>query len=308
VTPSDSPSAPASATSSAAPSDDAALDAFDDAALDLPSAAEAAELRLVALDMDGTLLDADHEVDASFWPVADELERRGVVLCAASGRQRATLEEMFGERAERMVLIAENGADVAHHGRPVSTSLVTREAVVRAVTAVRGLAAAGAEVGTVVSGVRAAYVERHDDDFLGTVSRYYARLERVEDLLAVEDDALKVAVHDAGSAAERVHPALLPLAPEHTVVLSGEHWVDVMARGTDKGVALTRVQAALGVTRAQTAAFGDHLNDVEMLEAAGLSFAMAGAPAPVLAAARFVAPPHTANGVSRVLAALLARG
>lgn len=271
----------------------------------LPSAEEAAGVRLVALDMDGTLLDADHRVHPSFWAVADELERRGVVLCAASGRQLATLEQMFGERAERMVLIAENGANVVHHGRPVSTSLVTRDAVVRAIEAVRELAADGEPVGTVLSGVRGAYVERHDDAFVDVVSRYYARLERVPDLLAVDDDALKVAVHHAEDVADRVHPALLPLAPEHTVVLSGTHWVDLMARGTDKGVALLRTQEALGVTRAQTAAFGDHLNDVEMLDASALSFAMAGAHPDVVAAARFVAPPHTENGVTRVLSRLL---
>ncbi|WP_255491659.1 MULTISPECIES: Cof-type HAD-IIB family hydrolase [unclassified Actinotalea] len=275
------------------------------ALVDLPDASEAADLRLVALDMDGTLLDADHEVDPSFWPVADELERRGVVLCAASGRQRATLEEMFGARAEGMVLIAENGADVVHHGRRVSTSVVSRDAVVRAVETVRGLAHEGEPVGTVLSGAGSAYVERHDDAFLGAVSRYYARLECVPDLLAVDDDALKVAVHHEVDVAARTHPALAPLAAEHTVVLSGEHWVDVMARGTDKGVALRRAQEALGVTAAQTAAFGDHLNDLELLAAAGMSFAMANGHPDVRAAARFVAPPHTENGVTRVLAALL---
>lgn len=281
------------------------MTAHDPDLTDLPSPEEAAAVRLVALDMDGTLLDADHEVHDSFWPVADALERRGVVLCAASGRQLQTLEDMFGERAGRMVLIAENGANVVHHGSPVSTSLVTRDAVVRAVGSVRALADDGEPVGTVLSGVRGAYVERHDDAFTRTVGRYYARLERVEDLLAVDDDALKVAVHHEVDVADRVHPALLPLAPEHTVVLSGTHWVDVMAAGTDKGVALRRTQEALGVTRAQTAAFGDHLNDVEMLEAAGLSFAMAGAHPDLAAVARFVAPPHTANGVTRVLAAML---
>lgn len=273
--------------------------------LALPPADEAAGLRLVALDMDGTLLDGDHRVPDGFWSLADELESRGVVLCAASGRQLATLERMFGDRAERMVLIAENGANVVHHGEHVSTSLVAPEAVRSAVDAVRTLAADGEPVGTVLSGVRSAYVERRDDAFLEAVSRYYARLERVPDLLAVDDDALKVAVHDADDVAARVHPALLPLAAGHTVVLSGEHWVDVMARGTDKGVALRRVQEALGVTRAQTAAFGDHLNDAEMLAEAGMSFAMANGHPDVLAAARFVAPAHTDDGVTRVLRALL---
>ncbi|WP_246169440.1 Cof-type HAD-IIB family hydrolase [Actinotalea subterranea] len=265
----------------------------------------AAGLQLVALDMDGTLLDQDHRMDPGFWAVADALEARGVVLCAASGRQLATLESMFGDRAQRMVLIAENGAHVVHHGRPVSTSVVAPAAVDAAVRTVRRLAAGGERVGAVVSGTRSAYVEREDDAFLTGVARYYARLERVADLLAVDDDVLKVAVHDVGPVAESVYPELAPLSATHTVVLSGEHWVDVMASGTDKGVALTRVQEALGITRERTAAFGDHLNDLEMLDAAGLSFAMANAHPDVRARARYLAPSNRERGVTRTLAALL---
>ncbi|HWS58622.1 MAG TPA: Cof-type HAD-IIB family hydrolase [Actinotalea sp.] len=274
-------------------------------ALDLPPAAEAAGLRMVVLDMDGTLLDDDHRVDPDFWPLAREAVRRGIVLCAASGRQQATLAMIFGDLAPQMVFVAENGAHVVSRGAQISADVLDRATVEQAVGAVRALAARGARVGTVVSGTRSAYVEGTDPDFLTEAARYYVRLEQVPDLLAVQDDPIKIAVHDVAPVVEAAYPALLPLARSHTVVLSGEHWTDLTMRGTNKGVALRRVQAALGVTAQQTAAFGDHLNDLEMLDAAGMSFAMANAHPEVLARARFRAPANVESGVTRTLAALL---
>lgn len=100
-------------------------------------------------------------------------------------------------------------------------------------------------------------------------------------------------------------PALASLRETHQVVVSGEHWVDIMNPGVNKGTALRRLQESLGVTPAQTAAFGDYLNDIEMLDAAGMSFAMADAHADLVAHARFRAPSHRDHGVLTVLERLL---
>lgn len=297
MTPADGPGSPL-------PSDALPSDALL-ASAPFPTAEEAADLRLVVVDMDGTLLDDDHHVDPSFWPVADELARRGVVLCAASGRQHATLARIFGPLGDAMVFIAENGAHVVRGTAQVSIDRIDRAVVEQAVRTVRHLAAGGADVGTVLSGSRSAYVERHDAAFIAEADQYYARLEQVDDLLAVDDDMLKIAVHDTGPVAQSVYPALGPLGATHTLVLSGEHWTDLTNKGTHKGAALERLQLTLGVTPAQTVAFGDHLNDLEMLTDAGMSFAMANGHPDVLAAARFRAPSNTENGVVRVLAELL---
>ncbi|MCL3862476.1 Cof-type HAD-IIB family hydrolase [Actinotalea sp. K2] len=276
-----------------------------DAPATFPTSAQAADLRLVVLDMDGTLLDGEKRVPEGFWPVAASLLSRGVVLCAASGRQQATLARMFGDLGDDLLFIAENGAHVVHHGRLVSAAAIDRPAVQQAVQAVRVLATTGARVGTVVSTTRSAYVESTDDAFLAEASRYYARLEQVEDLLAVRDDVLKVAVHDVGPVEESAFRALGPLAATHTLVLSGEHWTDLTHRGTTKGAALVRVHERLRISREQTVAFGDHLNDLEMLDAAGMSFAMANAHPQVLDRARYRAPSNLDDGVTRTLVELL---
>lgn len=272
--------------------------------LDPPDLGEVPDVRLVALDMDGSLLDEDKRLDPSFWPLLEQLEARGMAVCPASGRQYATLRAQF-ERDD-LVYIAENGAYVVRDGVELSSdplSLTTARAIV---TAMRTASVGGLDLGTVVCGKRSAYVERHDDAFLDQVRPYYARLEIVSDLLAVDDEVLKVAVYDFESSERGAGRALAPFDEADRVVVSGLHWVDVMSRTADKGAALRQVQAALGVTREQTMAFGDYFNDVGMLAAAGWSFAMDNGHPDVRALARFVAPANTRNGVVRTIASALA--
>lgn len=263
------------------------------------------DIRLIAVDMDGTLLDADHRPHPTLWPLLDELDRRGIAWCPASGRQYWRLSEQFADAPGTPVYIAENGAHVVHGGRQVSADVLDREVVGDVVRAVRGLAASGQDVGAVVCGTRSAYVERADGAFRAQADTYYARLAVVPDLLEVQDEVVKVAVFDFGSAAATTEPGLARFRPEHQVVVSGEHWTDVMNASTHKGAALARVQESLGVTAAQTMAFGDYLNDLELLAAAEHSYAMANAHPEVLRVARHRAPSNAENGVVRTIAAAL---
>ena len=262
------------------------------------------DIRLVAVDLDGSLLDDTKRIDPSFWRLLDVLDERGILLSPASGRAYPTLRRDFGR--DDLVYIAENGAYVMHHGREVSADTVPWERAAEVVDAVRRFSDAGGDVGTVLCGKRSAYVERADAPFLAQVAPYYAELAVVDDLGAMPDDeVLKVAVYDFGSAERGAGPALTPLDGPVRVLVSQEHWVDVMSPTADKGHALAAVQRALGVTREQTMAFGDYLNDLGMLEAAAWSFAMDNAHPSVRAAARFVAPGNNDNGVVRTIVSAL---
>ncbi|AEE47468.1 Cof-type HAD-IIB family hydrolase [Cellulomonas fimi] len=271
--------------------------------LEPPVLPEVPDVRLVALDLDGSLLDDDKRIHPTFWPLLDELLARGVTVCPASGRQYATLRAQLGR--DDLVYVAENGAYVVRDGAELSADTLARAVAHDAVDVVRAEAAAGLDVGTVLCGKRSAYVERTDAAFLAQCEPYYALLEVVDDLRAVDDDVLKVAVYDFGPAEQGAGPALSELRREARVVVSGEHWVDVMSRTVDKGAALRAVQDALGVTREQTMAFGDYFNDLGMLDAAAWSFAMDNAHPQVRAHARFVAPSNNANGVVRTIVAAL---
>jgi len=275
------------------------------AVLDPPALPGFAEARLVVSDMDGSLLDEHGRVPATFWPVLDELERRGITFVPASGRQHANLRALFGDRGDGLVYIAENGSYVAQGGEVLSVDPLPEGAAPEAVRRVRDLTAAGRDVGAVLCGQRSAYIERRDDAFAAHALRHYAELEQVEDLTAVDDVVLKVAVFDFGPVEERTAPAFADLADRLRVLVSGQHWLDVMSPAADKGHALRRVQQRLGVTPEQTVAFGDYLNDAGLLDAARWSCAMDNAHPDVRARARYVVPAHSRDGVTRTLAAAL---
>ncbi|WP_231505151.1 Cof-type HAD-IIB family hydrolase [Cellulomonas sp. URHE0023] len=263
-----------------------------------PSLGHVPDIRLIAVDMDGTLLDDEKQIHDEFWPLLDELAARGIALCPASGRQFAALRRQIGR--PELVYIAENGAYVVRDDTEVSSETLSLQTAHDAIRILRS--AHHLDTGTVLCGKRSAYVERTDDVFLAQVHPYYARLELVDDLIGVDDEILKVAVHDFGPV-EQGAGALL--ADVDGAVVSGEHWVDLMNPVADKGLALRHVQDSLGVTREQTMAFGDYLNDVGLLDAAHWSFAMDNAHPDVRAHARFVAPANTANGVVRTIRSVL---
>ena len=257
-------------------------------------------MRLVVCDMDGTLLTARGELPEGLEDLQTMMRARGITFVPASGRQHATLAQMFDPAGS---FIAENGNLLVHDGRVRSVIGLGADVVRRVVHLVRSTGRS--DLGLVVCGVRSAYIESRDPQVLAEARKYYARLEQVDDLAAVEDDFLKVAGYDFGDAEDTAATLLAPITQTHQVVVSGKHWIDVMSPEANKGVALRGLQEALGVTAAQTVVFGDYLNDLEMLDEAELSFAMANAHPEVIERARYLAPSNGEHGVLTVLRHLL---
>jgi len=262
------------------------------------------DIKLVVADMDGTLLDETGGIPDSFWPMLAGLVERGIVFAPASGRQYTALAGMFAQAGPGVALIAENGAFIVRDGREVSSSLVDAEFGRHAVRVAREVAMVH-NIGLVWSGRRSAYVERSDAAFVEQVGRFYTSLEVVDDLMQVPEQALKFAVYDFDGDSVGSKALLTEALQPFQVVMSSEHWMDVMDPAVNKGVALRALQVALDATPDQTMVFGDYLNDLEMFAAAAHSFAMANAHPKLLRAARYVAPSNREHGVITTLTNLL---
>ena len=78
-------------------------------------------------------------------------------------------------------------------------------------------------------------------------------------------------------------------------------WMDCMALGVNKGAAIQKIQESLDILPEETMAFGDQMNDVEMLARAYYSYAIGNARQEVKAAARFQADTNVRDGVLKVL-------
>ena len=93
------------------------------------------DIRLIAVDLDGTLLDDDKAIHDDFWPLLDELAGRGIVLCPASGRQYAALRRQIGR--PELVYVAENGAYVVRDDVEVSSETLSPETARSAIPVLR---------------------------------------------------------------------------------------------------------------------------------------------------------------------------
>ena len=256
---------------------------------------EPQDIKLVVADMDATLLDADGQIPAGFWPMLDRLNQKGVTFVPASGRQYQTLQQMFSRSVRPMSFIAENGNIVSLDGNVIETHTVSRDLVKQVIDICDKAAETGEyNIGLVVCGLNAAYIQRTDEEFIAEVSKYYAKVEPVNNLREVldyvDEKFLKLAIFD-----------FEPAEPMAKDLLAGKHWADIMDSRVSKGDGVVVLQKALGVGVDETAVFGDYLNDVPMFEHARYSFAVANAHPQVRAAAAYIAPANTEEGVIRVV-------
>ncbi len=262
-------------------------------------------IRLIATDMDGTLLNSKNQLPDGFYQILHRLVNKGVYFAIASGRQYQTLQNNFSLVKEQLIFIAENGAIVMQNDRELFSCGMDKKDVADIISDVRKLE----DCDIVLCGKRSAYVETLNPDFEAEVRKYYHSCEKVQDLLEIEDDILKVAVYDYVGSEEHSYKVLYPKwGRTANVIVSGKHWMDFGRPDTDKGTALKHLKKVLDVTDMETLVFGDYFNDVPMMECAYYSYAMENAPQGVKSKARFIAPSNTEDGVLKVICSLEKEG
>lgn len=259
-------------------------------------------IKLIASDMDGTLLTTDKRLPADFAQVVRALDRKGVSFCIASGRQYASLRRDLEALVGQLIFIAENGALIMEHDEQLFIDALDACDLPNIVRAGEGLD----RVYPVVCRSDAALVDRSASEaFVTELRMYYEQAFVVDDLAqACADfhDVCKVAFYDAGDAATHLLPVLQErLGGDHSVILSGANWVDVMKPGVNKGRAMRMLQEIKNLSPESCMAFGDYLNDLELLESVTESYAMENALPELKRTAKYIAPPNDEDGVMRVV-------
>lgn len=233
-------------------------------------------IRIIFSDMDGTLLTSENKLPEGFDEMITELHRRGVTFAPASGRQYFSLLRSFKKYSDDFLFLAENGAFVVKNGKEIFSSPLNVEATKQVLAATEGVD----NIFRVWCGKKDAYLRREQDipEFRAELEKYYTRSRVVDNFSDIRDVPLKVAFFDpTAHAAENIYPKLEPFKSSLQVVLSSDYWVDVMSPVVSKGEAIKNIQRVMGFRPDECAAFGDYLNDCEMMQSVGYGFAMANA-------------------------------
>ncbi|WP_344002486.1 HAD family hydrolase [Nocardioides lentus] len=258
--------------------------------------------RLVATDLDGTLLDAAGRVSERTREVLARLDELGVPTVFVTGRPLRWMEHLWVEVGDVGLAVCSNGAvtyDVARHA-------------VRAVRAVPAsvVLEVAERVKAAVPGARVA-LERldglaHEPGFLPDTERHRAvAVAPLPELLA-GPEVVKVLVRHLDADPETFWRAVEQACGGivTTTWSSVGALVEISAAGVTKASTLELLCGDLGVGPAEVVAFGDMPNDVPLLSWAGTAYAMANAHPATRAVADRTAGHHDEDGVAAALAEL----
>ncbi len=269
------------------------------------SVAPALPIRMIALDIDGTLVDDDLALRDRTVAAIRQAIRRGIHVSLVTGRMTTSavrFAETLGLTApvigyqgalirEMPVRAHEVGRLLRH--RPLDPA-VARDAV--SWSRARGL---DPHVNHLERLVIRADDPRVDDysAFLGT------RATRVDDLVAwIQRPVTKiVAVGPPGLPMRHLAAARTAFAGRADVTVAHPRFLEFVASGVSKGAAVRWMARRTGLDLANTLAIGDQLNDLEMISAVGHGVAMPSAPAALLLAARYIAASLANEGSAEII-------
>ncbi len=267
-------------------------------------------IRLLALDIDGTLVGDDLVLrDRTAAAIAAAI-RRGVSVSLATGRMASSALTFALELGLREPIVAYQGAlirampDPGDHriGRLLVHSPLPA-AVAREVVDWSWARGLDAHLNHLER-----FIIRADDPKADDYSKFLgARAELVADLReAIDHPVSKVlAVGDEELTLEAFADARIAFAGRADVTISHPRFLEFLAPGVSKGRGVRWLARRRGIPLEQVMAIGDQRNDLEMIEAVGHGVAMPTAPVEVLAAARYIAPPVEDEGAARMIERLV---
>ncbi len=268
-------------------------------------------IRLVALDIDGTLLRGDKTVSPRTRLAIDRARAGGVRLVLVTGRRHPSARRVADDLGGEVPLVLHNGALVVEDGSVLRCRPLPRAAALRAIAAGRAAGAepvlhcgSGGEGWLLVdaaarpSGLVGYYLERSRAE-VRVVPDLAAAVEAEEPIQIMfggertEMEALRPALGTALGSGARIERTVYPA--------TGVVLLDVLHPAVGKAEALGFLQERWGIAASETLAIGDNWNDREMVERAGLGFVMGNADPELLALGLPVLPTNEEDGLARAI-------
>lgn len=273
-------------------------------------------IRLIAIDLDGTLLNSDRKIAPVTAAAIDRAASRGVRVILATGRRYHAANPFISALTLPGPHIVNDGAlIVAAQGQPLWSRGISPRGARRALRVARTAGYSAVIYRHRLDGPDVFY---QDEPELPTFREYLAsegdRVRRVPDLLGFCDfppEKISIACPDEAAPGLRVALEAAAKGSYHLTVTAapgGFKYVQVVAATCSKGRALRRLALMCGIARSEVAAIGDEENDLSMLEFAGVGVAMGNARDEVKHRARLVTGTNDDHGVAAALERLLCPG
>ena len=265
-------------------------------------------LKLIATDMDGTLLNDRKEMPEKTFDIVDHLHEKGITFAVASGRQHLSLQQLYGRIKDDIVIVAGNGSIIIDKGETIFADTIDPDTVREIVEVVSQIP----DLKLTISGLKSAYM--FEENVISEMPMYLVEshfpvrsiIKSLDDL-PTDEKVIQVAVFDPQfNSKVNIYEKIKHLEHKCKLAISGSEWLDIMNIDVNKGVAIQKLQEKLGATAEETMVFGDELNDYEMMQQAYYSFAMANAIPEIKEISNFIAPSNEEQGVIRILENFLA--
>jgi len=265
-------------------------------------------MKIIALDLDGTLLNVQKELTSRTRAALAAAAAQGHQIVPATGRAlRAIPEEILSLPFVRFV-ISINGASVTDEktGERLYRAEIPKETALALMAFAKQYDCmydcywqdTGWSNRSFLERVR--YYNHFDEEVVKLILRSRQPVDDLESLIRERADAVQkvqLCFRDLDER-ETAREALREQFPEIVATSSFQNNLELNWKTADKGRGLMVLAEKLGLSRADTVAFGDSSNDLSMLLAAGTGVAMGNASDEVKAACDAVTAPNSGDGVA----------
>ena len=273
------------------------------------------DIKVIATDMDGTLLDPKGQLDLPrLEKILDKLDQCDIRFVIATGNEVHRMRQLLGHLAERVVLVVANGARIFENNELIQAQTWDDAMVDKALGHFKGRECQDQFVVTAMNGgfVKKGTVFTELDKFMTPemIEKLYQRLNFVDEFdSSLFGGVLKMSMVVGEERLDSVLQEINDLFDGHVrAVSSGYGCIDILQDGIHKAWGLVELLKRWNLKPEQIMAFGDSENDIEMLELAGISYAMENAEEAVKRVATKVAPANSQAGVYQVLENWLEKG
>lgn len=263
-------------------------------------------VKLIASDVDGTLVpDSASEINPEYYDVIRALHDKGITVVIASGRQYASIRRLFEPVADLLWFMAEGGSMVVHGDEWMVPKSIPQEWIAEFMQDLSGIPQADCMLAAPLY----SYAPFEDSKMFRWMQESYRFDMRATggwDKPPAEK-ITKMAVYHPTDADGVCSRWLIPKWKDRLYYASsGICWVDFLMPGVNKGFGLEQICKKLDIPQEQTVAFGDNLNDIELLQAAGTGVAVSSAREGLKRIADRIVPNYEQDGVLQAWKSILA--